>query len=202
VSGIETAQTFLKPEQAAVMVEEYVAGAPMTAMAVKYGVHVATVRAHAHKAAAARPEQITDEVLADFTAGVGADVLAQRCGVPAAAIRRFARLSGVKAGSTKPCAGDVAEMVALYGQGARIIEVGRQFHIGTRRARQVLADAGVAIRPASRSSSLTNQRALILELRGQGWSFVQIGEHLGIPSTTVRDNVKRWADKKTTCLTV
>jgi hypothetical protein len=63
------------------MVAEYAAGTTASSLAVKYGVHEGTVRSHARKAGAIRPDKVTGDVLGEYAAGMPTVVLAGRCGV-------------------------------------------------------------------------------------------------------------------------
>ena len=164
---IETAQTFLKPDQVPAMVEEFVAGATKKSLAVKYAVHTQTVLSHVRKAGAVQPAKVTDEVLADFAAGVPRAVLAERCGVTSDTILRHAWLAGIQSPHCLQ-AETVDGIVDLYGQGVKIIEIGRRSGIGNRQARRVLAGAGVTIRPRGRRPMLSDQRAEVLGLRDRG----------------------------------
>ena len=174
------------------MVDEYAAGATRKSLAAKYGVHEQTVLRQARKAGAKQPDRVTGEVLAEFAAGVPVEALAKRCGVSAEEIARRARLAGVRAGRVAPSADMVGEIVELYEQGARIIEIGKRFGMGVRQARQVLVGAGVEIRPRGRRPLLEDRRGEVERLRGQGWSYARIGARFGVNASTVRDHAAQW----------
>ncbi|MCL2780095.1 MAG: helix-turn-helix domain-containing protein [Actinomycetia bacterium] len=174
------------------MIAEYVAGATQKSLAVKYGVHEHTVQSHVRRARAIRPARVTDGVLADFAAGVPVAVLADRCGVSPDTIRRHARAAGVDPGPRQLRPNEINAFVALYTQGTRIADIGRQYGIGHRQVRRVLADAGVVIRPRGRQPMLAGRQHEVMELRDQGWSYARIGGRMGVNATTVRDHVIRW----------
>jgi len=81
----------------------------------------------------------------------------------------------------------VADIVALYADGVKIVEIGQRFKIGHRAARRVLVDAGVAIRPRGRRPMLAEHKSEIARLRREGWSYQRIADRLGVGATTVRD---------------
>ena len=168
-AAIENAQTFLKPEQAAAMVEEFVAGATKKSLAEKYRVHEQTVRAHVRRAGAECPDRVTAEVLAEFASGVPVSVLAARCGVCPDTILRRARSAGILPELVGLIADQVDRIIGLYQRGARITQIGNQFGLGVRQTRQVLTDAGVEIRPRGRRPMLDDRRAEVERLRGNGW---------------------------------
>jgi len=190
---IETAQTFLTPDQASAMVDEFVAGATKASLARKYGVHVQTVQAHVRQAGAAQPDRLGEDVLADYAAGVSTAVLAKRCGVSVDTVRRHARLAGVEAGEWASPQDDVDEIVGLYEQGESIVDIAGQLGLGHRKVRRVLVDAGMTIRSPGHRPRLDGRRVEIERLRGQGWSYARIGQQLGVGKSTVRDHVVRWA---------
>ena len=190
--GIETAQTFLAPDEAAMLVEEYVGGATRKTLAVKYGIHEQTVGAHVHRAGAKRPARVTPEVLAEYAQGVPATVLAQKCGVTDETITRHARLAGITPGPRQCPPEQITGIISSYAAGERIVDIGKRFRIGSRRVRAVLVDAGVEIRPRGHKPRLADRRAEVMRLRGQGWSYARIGDRLGVNASTVRDAVIRW----------
>jgi len=178
-------------DQASAMVEEFVAGATKKSLSAKYAVHTQTVSAHVRKVGAMRPEKVTDEVLADFAAGVATADLAERCGVTPDTILRYARLAGVQASHQLQQA-EIEKIVDLYAQGVKIIEIGRRFGIGNQHARRVLDGAGVVIRPRGRRPMLADRQGEVMGLRSQGWSYARIADRVGVNATTVREYVLRW----------
>ncbi|MDR1151428.1 MAG: hypothetical protein LBK72_02930, partial [Bifidobacteriaceae bacterium] len=96
MTAIATPQTLLDPTEAAVMVDEYAAGATASSLAVKYRVHEGTVRSHARKTGATHPDKVTREVLDQYATGTPAAALADRCGVSVDTIIRRARLVGIR----------------------------------------------------------------------------------------------------------
>ena len=190
--GIETAQTFLTPDEAAMLVGEYVGGATRKSLAAKYGIHEQTVGAHVHRAGVKRPVKVTTEVLAEYAEGVPATVLARQCGVSDETITRHARLAGITPERRRCSPRPVEEIVSSYAAGERIVDIGKRFGIGSRRVRAVLVDAGVEIRPRGHKLRLADKQTEVMRLRGQGWSYVRIGDRLGVNASTVRDAVIRW----------
>ncbi|MCL2483711.1 MAG: hypothetical protein FWF43_09930 [Propionibacteriaceae bacterium] len=190
---IETTQTFLSPERASAMVDEFVDGATKESLARKYGVHVQTVQAHVCQAGAVQPGRVGDDVLADFASGVPTTVLAKRCGVSRDTIRRHAKRAGVEAGEWAIPQDDVDHIVELYGQREPIVDIAGQLGLGHRKVRRVLVDAGVTIRSPGHRPRLDGRRVELERLRGQGWSYARIGQQLGVGKSTVRDHVVRWA---------
>ena len=190
---IETAQTFLTPDQASAMVDEFVAGATKASLARKYGVHVQTVQAHVRQAGAVQPDRVGEDVLADYASGVPTTALAKRCGVSPDTVRRHANLAGVEAGEWAIPKNDVDHIVELYEQGEPIVDIAGRFGLGHRQVRGALVDAGVTIRSRGRRPRLDSRRVEIERLRGQGWSYARIGQQLGVGKSTVRDHVVRWA---------
>ena len=185
-AGIETAQTFLAPDEVTALVEEYRQGATRRSLAVKYGIHEQTVGAHVRRARAARPPKVTAEVLAEYAEGVPATVVARRCGVTADTIVRHARSAGITPAPHHFPPEQVEQIVAAYAAGEQIVEIGKRFGMGHRHARQVLVEAGVQIRPRGHRPTLAGREDEIMTLRNQGLSFARIGELLGASPSTVR----------------
>jgi transposase len=111
--------------------------------------------------------------------------------VSVAAIRRRARVVGVQAGPRQVGEETVGLIVELYGQGVRIVEIGKRVGFGHRRVRQVLTDAGVQIHPRGRRPA-EGRRDEVVRLRDQGWSYARIGRHLGVSPSTLQGLMKRW----------
>jgi DNA-binding CsgD family transcriptional regulator len=168
------------------MLALYGAGMTASEVAEQVGVHESTVRAHARRQGVVPPPTVSPEVLAEYAAGAPAATLAQRCGVTPATILRHAKLNGVAAPSHEATPGLVAQIVALYSEGVRIVEIGKRFRMGHRAARRLLVDAGVAIRPRGHRPSLAEHQDEIIRLRAEGVSYRRIGERLGAAASTVR----------------
>ncbi|GAA2007429.1 hypothetical protein GCM10009739_18460 [Microbacterium ulmi] len=69
----ESVATLLTVEQSAALADEYRAGAKVTMLAVKYGVHRQTMHVHLKRHGVARPLNILDEAKADRAARLYAD---------------------------------------------------------------------------------------------------------------------------------
>ena len=78
MAQIETSQTFSRPDVAAKMMDEYLAGATRESLASKYGVSRSTVRNHPRRMRETCSEGVSDEVLVDFASGVPVKVLEDR----------------------------------------------------------------------------------------------------------------------------
>ena len=193
-ASVETPQTFLTPDQAAALVDEFAYGATLKTVAEEYGVSVQTVRSHARRASAAQAAAVPEDVLADYADGVPVSILAERCGVPPDAIKRQARLAGVTVGPRRVASDEVGQIVGLYTDGVSLSEIGKRTGLRPVRVREVLVDVGVQIRPRGYPSRLSEREDEIANLRGQGWSYVRIGEWVGADATTIKKLLSRRND--------
>jgi DNA-binding CsgD family transcriptional regulator len=170
------------------MVAEYTAGATASSLAVKYGVHEGTVRSHARKVGAGRPDKVTSKVLDEYASGTPAAVLAERCSLSVDTIIRHARLAGITSpGRTKTLPRvRVDQIVESYARGEQIVTIARRLGRGHRYVRAVLVAAGVTIRPKGHPPMPANKAEEITRLRREGWSFARIGAQVGASASTVR----------------
>ena len=178
----ESAQTFLKPDQAAAMVAEWEARATLKALALKYKVHAGTVASHVRKAGAVQVSRVTPEVLAELEAGVPATELAIRLNVKAEEILHCARIAGANGG---PESDDTQQAVAWYADGVGVAEIAKRLGIGGGGARRLLVDAGVTIRRPGLPTQLESHKTEVMALRREGWSYRRIGERFDVGAPTV-----------------
>jgi len=111
---------------------------------------------------------VSDDVLVDHVDGVPVTLLAERCGVPSETTKKQARLVGVQAGPRRVPAEEVIRIVDLYTEGVSLAEIGKRTDLSPVRVREVLAGAGLEIRPRVYPSRLSKHGDEIANLRGHG----------------------------------
>jgi len=93
-------------------------------------------------------------MVALYADGIPTDVLAERFGVCRdTVISHVRRADAVPGRVVVLTETDVSTMVAQYGCGARLDQIGVMMHVGARRVRKVLVEEGVSIRVPGRQPS-------------------------------------------------